>query len=150
MAAILPIVTGEDTPILRTKTKPVPKVTKAVLGLLEDMLATVEHAKGAGIAAPQVGRSERACIVLWDEKHVPLINPNILWKGSDTNVFEEGCLSLPSVWRKIRRPTEVVVQYVDSKGREQERRLSGFNARVTQHEVDHLNGVLIVDYPAEL
>lgn len=144
--AVLPIVTGADTPVLRAKTAPVLKVTKEVLALAKDMHDTVKAADGLGIAAPQVGRSLRLCIAKLGGRLVTLINPVIPWRSPETAVAEEGCLSLPGLWRDVTRPVGIVVTYTDTKGKAQERKLQDIDARVVQHEVDHLDGVLIVDY----
>ncbi len=144
--AVLPIVTGTETPILRTKTTSVPQVSKEIKKLIRDMEDTVERAEGAGIAAPQVGRSERICLALLNSKMTPLINPQITWMSDETDVEEEGCLSLPGMkWIPVARSVEIVVTYLDEKGQPQERRLKNMNARVVQHEVDHLEGILITD-----
>lgn len=145
--AVLPIVIGENAPVLRTKTAPVPKVTKEILHLLKDMDDTVRDAGGAGIAAPQIGKSLRLCIALLNGKYIPLINPEIIWRSEEKDSMEEGCLSLPKIWVPIIRPIRITLKYTDTKGKEQERKLEGFNARVVQHELDHLDGILIVDYP---
>jgi len=144
--AVLPIVTGDDQTILRTQTEKVPKVTKEILKLLRDMEDTVVQAKGAGIAGPQVGRSLRLCIALINEKYTPLINPDIVWKSEEEDTMEEGCLSLPGIWLPVTRPVSITVHYLNAKGKKQERKLEGMEARIVQHEVDHLEGVLIVDY----
>lgn len=145
--AVLPIITGADTPVLRTTTTEIPRVTKEIKKLIADMQDTVKKAEGAGIAGPQVGQSLRLCLALIGKKMTPLINPHITWKSDETCVIEEGCLSLPDIaWRHIERPTEIIVSYVDEKGKAQERKLQGYDARVVQHEVDHLDGILIVDY----
>ncbi len=144
--AALKIVTGADNPKLRVKTERVPKVTKKILKLIKDMLAAMEEANGVGLAAPQVGETVRVCIALVGGKITPLINPEITWKSKETAIDEEGCLSLPNVWLPIVRSTGITVTYLDEKGKEQERKLQDFDARVVQHEVDHLEGVLIVDY----
>ena len=145
--AVLPIVTGQDTPVLRTKTEEVPAVTKEIKKLISDMEDTVREAQGAGLAGPQVGKSLRLCIALINSKFTPLINPSITWKSEETDVMEEGCLSLPDVpWKEIERPIAIQITYLDTKGQTQERKLEGFDARVVQHELDHLDGVLIVDY----
>ncbi len=111
------------------------------------MKETTVAAKGAGIAAPQVNRSERVCICMLNRKLVPLINPEIISKSETLAVAEEGCLSLPDIWLHVPRSVEVLVKFLDAKGHEQELKLKDFDARVVQHEVDHLEGVLIVDYP---
>lgn len=142
----MPIITGADTPILRTKTKPVAKVTKELLKLLKDMEDTTIAADGLGLAAPQVNRTERVCIVKMGHKLTPLINPKITFQSTDVEVAEEGCLSLPNVWLQVTRAASIVVEYLDAKGNEQQRMLEGLDARVVQHELDHLDGKLIVDY----
>ena len=144
--SVLPIITGADHPILRAPTVRVEKVTKKILKLIKDMHATMKDANGVGLAAPQVGRSLRLCIATVNGKLVPLINPDITSKSPVTAIDEEGCLSLPDIWLPVPRPVEITVQYLDEKGQAQERKLQDFDARVVQHEVDHLDGVLIVDY----
>lgn len=142
----LPIVTGEKTPMLRLKTKRVVRVTKEVTKLIADMEDTLLHADGLGLAAPQVGISLSICLARIGSRVTPLINPEIMWHSTQTDTMEEGCLSLPDVQVSVSRPTDITVRYTDAKGREQERSLSDLDARVVQHEIDHLNGILIVDY----
>ncbi len=144
--SVLPIVTGADTPILRSKTKMVPKVTKEIQKLLKDMQETTVAADGLGLAAPQIGRSERVCIVQMGGRLTPLINPEIIRKSEEMEYAEEGCLSLPKVWVQVPRSTSILVRYLDVRGAQQERLLVKMDARVVQHEVDHLEGKLIVDY----
>ncbi len=139
---------GADNPILRTKAEKVPQVTKKVLKLIRDMKSSMKAANGVGLAAPQVGESLRVCIARVAGKDAVLINPDITWKSEEKDVDEEGCLSLPDTWLMIPRHTSINVTYQDEKGQVQERKLEGFDARVTQHEVDHLDGILIVDYGA--
>lgn len=145
--AALPIVTGEDAPVLRAPTKLVGKPTKETLALIKDMEDTVKKADGLGLAAPQVGQSLRLCLAKIGRKIVPLIDPEIVWRSDAMDIAEEGCLSLPGLWRNVPRPTAIVLRFISAKGEEEERRLTGLDARVVQHEVDHLDGVLIVDYP---
>lgn len=142
----LEIITGADSPVLRTKTKPVAKVTKEIKQLLRDMQETTIAADGLGIAAPQIGRSERVCIVQMSEKLTPLVNPQITFRSEEQETAEEGCLSLPGIWVQVPRATTIHLTYLDTKGTEQERILTDMNARIVQHEVDHLEGKLIVDY----
>jgi peptide deformylase len=142
----LKVITGADSPILRQPTEKVPKATKDVLKLLKDMATTVEEAEGLGLAAPQIGKSLRICLALINGKMTPLINPEISNKSEETWVHEEGCLSLPGVNIDVERPKTVTLTYIDARGAEQERRLEEWDARIVQHEVDHLDGVLIVDY----
>ncbi len=145
--AILPILTGADHPTLRAKGKKVPKVTKRIKDLIRDMGETMVKADGVGLAAPQVGESLRICIAPINGKFMALINPEITSKSAETNVDEEGCLSLPKIYLPIERSTKITVAFMDSKGQHQERQLEMFEARVVQHEVDHLDGILIVDKP---
>jgi len=142
---ILPIVTGKDAPILHKKTERVKKMTKNLETLIKNMLLTVHNSNGAGIAAPQVNRTERICIAKIGEDFVALVNPEIRWFGKKTGVMEEGCLSLPGLWMDIERPLEIIVNFETLKGKKRELKLEDFDARVVQHEVDHLDGVLITD-----
>lgn len=143
---IIPIITGQDTEVLRSKTKKVIQVSKEIKKLIKDMQDTVQNAEGLGIAAPQIGKSLRVCLAQFNGKMTPLVNPEILWKSDETNIMEEGCLSLPKINVDVLRPVEIIVRYLDQDGQEQERHLHDLDARVVQHEVDHLEGILIVDY----
>lgn len=146
LVVILPILIGADNPILRKKTTRVRRVTKDIKNLIKDMIETMKEASGVGLAAPQVGTSVRVCIATLDGKITPLINPEITSRSKETYIDQEGCLSLPNVWIDIPRSMEITLTYTDLKGKQQERKLTHFDARVVQHEVDHLDGVLIVDY----
>lgn len=147
--SILPIVIGVDNPMLRTKTKKVLSIDKKLQKLILDMQDTMFEANGIGLAAPQVGQGIRVCIAPIGGKMAALINPEITWKSEKEVVDEEGCLSLPNILLPIPRAKEIVVKYTDQKERPQERKLSDLEARVVQHEVDHLDGVLITDYAAK-
>jgi peptide deformylase len=142
----LKIVTGEDKKILRTKTKRVPAVTKDVQKFLKDMEKATVAADGLGLAAPQVGSDLRMCVARINGRLTPLVNPEITWKSKATETAEEGCLSLPGVWVPVPRATEIVVKYQTARGDRKELKLSDMDARVVQHETDHLDGKLIVDY----
>lgn len=143
---VLPIITGQNQPVLRAKARPVDKVTKTTLRLIKDMQQTVAKANGLGLAAPQINESVRVCLAKFNGKMTPMVNPVILWRGEKNTAYEEGCLSLPDIYINVTRPDDIAVKYLDEKGKEQERKISGFDAHVVQHEVDHLEGVLIVDY----
>lgn len=123
-----------------------PKVTKEIRALVKDMEQTMDKAKGLGIAAPQVARTERVCITVLDGKVTPMVNPTITKKGKEIELDLEGCLSLPGVWLMVPRSVEINVSYLDAAGKEHTKKLKHLDARVVQHEVDHLDGVLIVDY----
>lgn len=144
--SLLPIEQGADNPILRRKAAKVPEVTKALKKLIKDMYETVKAEEGAGLAAPQVGQSLQLCLATMEGKMTVLINPAIVWRSNETQMEEEGCLSLPDIQVAVTRPESITVKYMDEKGAAQERKCSGFTARAVQHELDHLNGVLLVDY----
>lgn len=144
--SVLPIEKGADNPLLRRKTTKILKITKAVTQLIADMRATVKAEDGMGLAAPQVGHSLRLCLVLIQDKMTPLINPSITWRSEETSTEEEGCLSLPGLTVAVTRPASIILTYRDGKGAAQERKLSAMDARVVQHEIDHLEGRLLVDY----
>ena len=145
--ASLTIVIGKENPVLRKKAERIPKVTKEITKLIKDMKETVKSANGVGLAAPQVGKSLRLCLVMLNGKHTPIINPEITWRSEEMDTMEEGCLSLPGIWLPVARPKTVTFTYLDEKGNSQERKVEGFESHVVQHEIDHLDGVLIVDYP---
>lgn len=144
--ATLKIVTGENQPILRTKTRRVPAVTNNVQTILRDMEKATVKADGLGLAAPQVGLDMRMCIARVNGRLTPMVNPEITWRSKTTETAEEGCLSLPGVWVPVPRSTSIVVRYQTARGDTKELRLTDMDARVVQHETDHLDGVLIVDY----
>lgn len=143
---VLPIITGVDAPILRTKTKNVPAVTKDIQKLLKDMEETTVAADGLGLAAPQIGSDLRVCVARVHGRLTPMVNPQITWRSTVTETEEEGCLSLPGIWVPVSRAVEIIVSYQTSKGDKKELKLSDMDARVVQHETDHLDGKLIVDY----
>ncbi len=145
----LRIITGADTPILRAKTKRVAKVTKEVLKLIKDMEQTLIAVDGLGLAAPQINESLRLCLAKIGGRITPLINPDVTWRSREMMIAEEGCLSLPGDWANVPRAIAIIVKYQNARGQEQERKLSDLEARIVQHEVDHLEGILIVDYKLE-
>jgi peptide deformylase len=131
--------------ILRKKCEPIKGITERELKLFEDMLFTMKHFGGLGLAAPQVGISERIIVADTGEDTVKLANPEIMKvKGRDK--LEEGCLSIPNVKVDVTRPYEVVVRGLNVDGETIELKAKGLIARILQHEIDHLNGKLIIDY----
>lgn len=151
----LTIQTWTDNPVLRAVAKPVKPVELHAHKVLSDtMLAYIKNPKhhGIGLAAPQVGVSKRI-IIVWlpknrdDESYpiVAMINPIILEKSEETDIDEEGCLSLPGITGKVERSIAIEVEWIDIKGRKMKKKIAGFGARVVQHEVDHLDGILISD-----
>ncbi|UKJ73559.1 peptide deformylase [Azospirillum brasilense] len=138
-------------PVLKQKAKPVEKVDARIAKLMDDMVETMYAAKGIGLAAPQIGILERVIVVDVhdkDEKPNPirLANPEIVWKSDETSVCEEGCLSVPDQYAEVTRPSSVRVRYLDETNEMREIEADGMLATCIQHEIDHLNGVLFVDY----
>ncbi len=143
---ILPILTGKDRPILRRKTQEVAHVTKDTLKLLRDMKEAMDAAEGVGLAAPQIGQSLRVCLAVLHGKTTAFINPYIIWRSTEEEIAEEGCLSLPTLWVPVPRAHAITVRFQNKKGKEEERKLDNLPARILQHEIDHLDGILITDY----
>ncbi len=145
----------EPDPILRKKSEILEKVDDELRSLLDDMLETMYSAPGIGLAAVQIGILKRAIVIDVSkdkEKKNPLflINPKIISKSKSTSTYEEGCLSLPGHFAEIERPAECHVKYVDYTGEEKEIKASGLLSTCIQHEIDHLNGVLFIDYLSKL
>lgn len=136
--------------VLNQKAKPVESITPEIKKLVADMLVTMSKAPGIGLAAPQVGQSLRIIIVTYGiEEDNPeprvLINPEILWHGNDVEKCEEGCLSVPDVTGVVARWTQIRIRAMNLDGETFEEELSGWTARVFQHEFDHLEGVLFIE-----
>ena len=145
----------EPDPILRKKSESLEKVDDEIRELLDDMLETMYAAPGIGLAAVQVGILKRIIVIDISkdkEKKDPLflINPEIISRSKKTSVYEEGCLSLPGHFAEIERPAECQIKFVDYNGKEKELIANGLLATCIQHEVDHLNGVLFIDYLSKL
>ena len=146
LVSTVDVVTGADKEVLRTKTKDVTSFDKDLKKLIADLLDTVEKEKGIGLAAPQIGSSENICVAKISGSFKVFVNPKITWSSDQTEVCEEGWLSLPDVWLMVPRAEEIVISFQDEKGERKELKLSGMEARIMQHEIDHLKGVLIIDY----
>ena len=137
---------------LRTKAKPVAEVTNKHRTLISDMLETMYDAPGIGLAATQVNVHERILVIdISDEKDQPivLINPEILEKEGDQE-FDEGCLSVPGIYETLHRAEKVRVKALNDKGEKFEMHAEGLLAICIQHEIDHLEGKLFVDYLSQL
>jgi peptide deformylase len=143
--AILQIRTWGD-PVLRQKAAPVEKVTDVHRRLIADMFDTMRDAPGVGLAATQVGVVERIFVWEVDEEHGVIINPEIVSHGKETVAEDEGCLSLPGLLYPVDRSYEVVIEGVDENGDKVHISANDLQARVFQHELDHLNGVLFIDH----
>ena len=141
----------EPDPILRKKCEPLEKVDADIRKLMQDMLETMYDAPGIGLAAVQIGILKRLIVIdiSKDEKKKDplfLINPVILKSSKKTSTYEEGCLSLPGQFAEIERPAECLLKYIDLSGKEKELKAEGLLSTCIQHEVDHLNGILFIDY----
>ena len=122
---------------------------------MDDMLETMYAAPGIGLAAIQVGILKRLVVIdiskgEEEKKPVFLINPQIIHQSKKTSIYEEGCLSLPGQFAEIERPAECTLKYIDYNGKEKELKADGLLATCVQHEVDHLNGILFIDYLSKL
>ena len=145
----------EPDPILRKKCEPLEKVDADTKKLMDDMLETMYAALGIGLAAIQVGILKRLIVIdisKDEEKKSPifLINPSIVHQSKNTSVYEEGCLSLPGHFAEVERPAECHLNYIDYNGKKQKLQTDGLLATCVQHEIDHLNGVLFIDYLSKL
>ena len=145
----------EPNIILRKKSVTLEKVDDDLRELMDDMLETMYAAPGIGLAGVQVGILKRLIVIdvsKDEEKKNPLylINPEIISKSSKTSVYEEGCLSLPGYYAEIERPAECQIEYIDYHGKKKEMKASGLLATCIQHEIDHLNGILFIDYLSKL
>lgn len=141
-----PILTGAENAILHAKNEPVKDpLEPEVQALLPKMLEVMRKADGIGLAAPQIGKNLRICVVEIDGVIRNFINPKITSASDEKILFEEGCLSLPGEFFAIERSEQVTVRYVDETGADQKLRARGLWAICLQHELDHLDGVLICD-----
>ncbi|MBL8068494.1 MAG: peptide deformylase [Armatimonadetes bacterium] len=131
-------------PVLRQKAAPIEKISKRHTKLAENMIRIMKEARGVGIAAPQVGVSERIIVIAPEKKPIVLVNPRIT-ESSGTQIGEEGCLSIPGLYGDVERALSVVVEAYDIKGRPVDYDMEGYAAIIVQHEIDHLDGVLFID-----
>ena len=156
--AIQPIVMMGD-PILRTVASEVDAFDDELMSLTRDLLETMYHAGGAGLAAPQIGCSKRVIVINLttstreqgegeggiERQHLVLINPRVTWESAASNKEREGCLSIPDLDEFVRRSTAIRVEAVGVDGADLEFPAEEYFARVLQHEIDHLDGILFVD-----
>lgn len=144
--SMLSLVTGETTEILLKKTKEVENpLSPEIQKLLPEMIETMHKEKGVGLAAPQIGLPLRLAVMEVDDEVYYLINPEITSRSQEKIVYEEGCLSLPGEFFPIIRSESVTLRYQNEKGLPKKLRATGFLAVVIQHEVDHLEGMLIIN-----
>ena len=146
-----PILIHPD-PRLKKLAEPVARITPEIEALASDMLATMYDAPGIGLAAPQIGVLQR--IFVMDANRDPeverqpmvLINPEVTWESEEKNIHEEGCLSIPDQYAEVTRPSQVKMRWLGLDGKTHEQEFDGLWATCAQHELDHLNGVLFIDY----
>lgn len=148
--SILKIEKGTHNKILRAKSEKVVKVDKKTKKLIDNMVETLKKEKGLGLAAPQVGINQRIILALFnydtnEEMIAALINPEIISHSTDKVLGEEGCLSIPGIYKPVERYKKIQVRFMDIKGNSQILELEDLNARIVQHETDHLDGVLFID-----
>ncbi|AJD39810.1 peptide deformylase [Rhizobium sp. SEMIA 4085] len=151
---IKPLIILPD-PVLRQVSKPIERVDADLKRLADDMLETMYDAPGIGLAAIQVGVPRRILVIdvsrEGEEKQPQVfINPKIVKSSDERSVYEEGCLSIPDYYAEVERPATVSVEYLDRDGKEHTVEADGLLATCLQHEIDHLNGVLFIDYISRL
>lgn len=157
--AIRPLVILPDS-MLRKLSAPIGDITPEIRKLAEDMLETMYDAPGIGLAAIQIGEPVRLVTLDVSKKAeegeeqqrepMVLINPEVTWRSEELSSYEEGCLSIPEYYEEVERPARVKVSYRDLDGKAQEVEADGLLATCLQHEIDHLNGVLFIDYLSRL
>lgn len=139
--------------VLREKCAPITEITPDILNAMDEMVAMMRDQSGVGLAAPQVGFLQRFLVMMDPDTETvfKMINPKIITHSADTCTMEEGCLSvlgpdgLP-VYSRVTRPSSVVVEWTDENGTPNGAEMSGLPARIVQHETDHLDGILFIDY----
>ena len=142
-------------PVLKQVSQPVDKVDDELRALMDDMLETMYDAPGIGLAAVQIGVPKRVIVMdlaRQDEEPQPryFVNPEILWRSEETQLCEEGCLSIPDIYDEVERPTKVKLRYLNYQGELIEEEAEGIYAVCIQHEMDHLEGVLFIDHLSRL
>lgn len=152
--SILPLLTAPN-PKLSVVSQPIAAVTETERQLMRDMLETMYHNIGCGLAAIQVGVPKRILVLDLadnDEKPNPrfFVNPVITWQSEEKKVCQEGCLSVPDYYVEVERPAQCRVQFLDFEGQAQEILAQGLLATCLQHEMDHLNGILLIDHISDL
>ncbi len=155
------IITLPD-PLLRSRSAPVERVDDELRALIDDMFETMYDAPGIGLAGVQIAVPRR--LIVMDASYrsadeeggeapkvpIVMVNPEIIARGDELRAHEEGCLSIPEFYAEVERPANVTVRYLDRDGKQQEQECEGILATVVQHEVDHLDGKLFIDYISRL
>ena len=152
--ALRHIITLPD-PKLRLLSAPLGQVDDALRKLMDDMVETIHDAPGIGLAAIQIAEPVRLVVIDLAKKDEPsqpqyFVNPEIVWSSDERSVYEEGCLSIPEYYEEVERPAKVRARFLDREGKPQEIVAEGLLATALQHEIDHLDGVLFIDYISKL
>ncbi len=142
-------------PVLKQKAMAITAVDDATRTLMDDMLQTMYAAHGIGLAAPQVGVSQRVIVVDVGQEQgqktpLKMVNPELVWVSDEDNTYAEGCLSVPEHYADVVRPARIRVRYLDEQGVAQEIDADGLLATCIQHEIDHLDGILFIDHISSL
>ena len=145
----------EPNKLLRQVSQPVDEVNTEIQKLMDDMLETMYSANGIGLAAIQIGVPKNLIVIdllTKEKKKNPMffVNPKILKKSSKMSKYEEGCLSIPNLFAEIQRPSECEIEYLDYEGNKKSLKATGLLATCIQHEIDHLKGILFIDYLSKL
>ena len=144
----------EPDPLLRQISQDVEKVDKEIKTLMDDMLETMYAAPGIGLAAIQVGVPKRIIVIDLskedEKKPLYFVNPKIIIRSKNKSTYEEGCLSVPGQFAEIDRPNQCHISYLDYNGKKKELKAEGLLATCIQHEMDHLKGILFIDYLSKL
>jgi len=154
--ALLPLVIAPD-PLLKTPSEPIDAIDDTIRKLAADMLDTMYHEKGIGLAAVQVGVLKRMLVadVNWRDdgtagKQYVIINPEVVQETPELHTYKEGCLSFPDQFADVTRPESVRIRYLDLNGKQQEETFTDLLATCIQHEIDHLNGIVFVDHVSSI
>ncbi len=153
---LLPIITVPN-PVLKDIAQPIERISDAIKQQAADMIETMYDAPGVGLAANQIGQLNRLFVMDTMYRKAPetrnpvvMINPEIIWRSEEMSIMEEGCLSIPQQFAEVERPKIVRVRYLDLAGQFQEMEGEDLTSHCIQHELDHLNGVLFIDYLSRL
>jgi peptide deformylase len=132
-------------PVLKRRSEEVKEITPEIKELASDMTETMKSREGVGIAAPQLGLLKRLIVVQMEKGPEAFVNPEILRKSKEQEIMEEGCFCLPGIFLKIKRAKEAEIEALDINGNKIRIKTGGFPARIFQHEIDHLDGILFID-----
>ena len=139
------ILIGENNKTLRQRSLPVRHINADVRNLIEQMKKTIKENNGVGLAAIQIGEPTRIIVCEIDDKFYTFINPEIIKSFPETSVTEEGCLSLPGIYGEVERPKKISIKATNFEGKKIKMKAFDLLARVIQHEIDHLDGILFID-----